>query len=69
MKPSKYDGQQVMHVDGAKQVHRGTIIGQSEDGQVVYVRADGMTTGDWHFTVKTAILPPLLENAKNIPAP
>lgn len=65
MKPTEHQGERVLHVDGSKYIHAGEIVGESDDGHVVYVRADNSraSTG-WDFTVRKTILTPLLQNAK-----
>lgn len=63
---SKYDGQRVIHVDGAATVHSGVIVGQSKDGKRVYVQSDSPTApiAKWHFRVDAKLVPVLIKNAK-----
>jgi len=59
MKPSTHDGQPVTYVDHNLIAHTGVIVGQSDDGKLLYVRSTrkGVKPASWHFTITPAIMP------------
>ncbi len=66
MKPSSYDGQRVLHVDGGGFAHSGVVVGQSDDDQSVYVQAreDVDPKAGWDFAVSSSLIPALIKAAK-----
>lgn len=66
MMPSEWDGQSVTYVDPLKMTHTGAVVGQSEDGQWVYVQSDNPDAllTDWHFKVKAEWMPAILDKRK-----
>lgn len=64
MRPSRYNGRHLTYVDPAKLVHTGIVIGESEDGDWIYVQSDQFAAGpdDWHFKVARVMLPGMLDD-------
>jgi hypothetical protein len=55
---SPHDGKAVNYVDRLKITHTGVVVGQSADGDWLYVRSDrpNMTRADWHFKIAARLI-------------
>lgn len=63
---SAFNDKRVLHVDGGGLQHSGVVVGESDDGERVYVQSDSPNAPavEWHFTVSKALLPVLITNAE-----
>lgn len=62
MKPSPFNGRQVLYVDNLRLRHSGIVVGQTNDGAWAYVQSDdpNVKPAQWHFKVDTRLLPGVL---------
>lgn len=68
MNPSEFNGRRVLHIDGGGVQHSGLIVGETDDGESVYVQSDNPIAplAEWHFTVSKSVLPALIDNAETL---
>lgn len=67
MKPSQFDGKQISYVDHFRLTHEGVIVGQSDNGELLFVRSINpkVPPQEWHFTINPALFPLLEVPTKN----
>lgn len=58
---SPYDGGQITYRDPVGIIHTGQVVGQTPDGQWLYIHSDRLDDdAPWHFKVRTETYAPQL---------